>query len=497
MSEDIEADDSSERCWSSGKQYFPEESTMVLDCCGSGIREVKSNYKSSLMKSPGKAIGDSLVLRKLEINLSLSSEGGKYIGVDVGVDELFHGISRNRSIGLLVLKTNDTIAPTPDIFQDLVPFFEHNDKLGCIDLHGPRSWTLNSLALALSACKNTRMKRINLTNTMASDATAASFFVSLSNVHSLSDLCITKIHLGEVGGDGLAHLLQNSESNLQRLEIHYAQLDDERLVRLGNALTVNKTLKYLDLDLEGFSISVESWQAFSQCLRNPNSALETLKFRDDNDDDDAMSEIVAAIVRALEGNSALKTLDIAVDDCGGGPFIKEWVWELFDRVLCDKTSIAATHSSNHTLQEVNILHYFRDFRDDFEDDDSDCEGMNNFRDSLHVNTTGNKSEVARQKILERHFAGGVTDIQYARGNTDIAQVFSSAPDSVLVHAIEWIGRDDLGYSVMNDFVRGFPQLFGKRSTMQDAADKKRKRQDDTMPSNQEVTVNDRAACATQ
>ena len=340
------------------------------------------------------------------------------------------------------------------------------------------------------------MKRINLTNIQASDETFARLFGSLSNVHSLTELCIKETRLGRLGGEGLAHLLQRSDSNLHRLEIYSAQLDDERLVCLGNALTVNKTLKYLDLDMED-SISVESWQTFSQCLRNPNSALETLKFRDNNDDDDVMSEIVAAIVRALEGNSTLKTLDIAVDDCGGGPFIKEWVWELFDRVLCDKTSIAATYSSNHTLREVNILHYFRDFRDDFEDDDSDCEGMNNFRDSLHVNTTGNKSEVARQKILERHFAGGVTDIQYARGNTDIAQVFSSAPDSVLVHAIEWIGRDDLGYSVMNDFVRGFPQLFGKQSTMQDAADKKRKRQDDTMPSNQEVTVNDRAACATQ
>jgi hypothetical protein len=484
MSEDSENDDSSERSLSS---------TLILDCGGTGVREVKNNYAGPPMKSPGKAIGDSHVLRKLEIILSLSDEGGKYIGVD----ELFHGISRNRSIERLVLKTNDAIEPMPDIFQALVPFFEHNDKLGCIDLQCSRSWALNSLALALSACKNTPLKRINLTNTEASDETFARLFGSLSNVHSLTELCIKETRLGREGGEGLAHLLQHSDSNLHRLVIYSAQLDDERLVCLGNALTVNKTLKYLDLDMED-SISVESWQTFSQCLRNPNSALETLKFRDNNDDDDVMSEIVAAIVRALEGNSTLKTLDIAVDDCGGGPFIKEWVWELFDRVLCDKTSIAATYSSNHTLQEVNILHYFRDFRDDFEDDDSDCEGMNNFRDSLHVNTTGNKSEVARQKILERHFTGGVTDnVQFARGNTDIAQVFSSAPDSVLVHAIEWIGRDDLGYSVMNDFVRGFPRLFGNHSKMQDAADRKRKRYDDNMPSNEEVTVNDRAACGIQ
>jgi hypothetical protein len=94
MSEDSENDDSSERSLSSGEQYFPEESTMILDCGGTGVREV-NNYAGHPMKSPGKAIGDSLVLRKLEIILSLSDEGGKYIGVD----ELFHGISRNPSKG--------------------------------------------------------------------------------------------------------------------------------------------------------------------------------------------------------------------------------------------------------------------------------------------------------------------------------------------------------------------------------------------------------------
>ena len=319
MSEDSENDDSSERSLSSGEQYFPEESTLILDCGGTGVREVKNNYAGPPMKSPGKAIGDSHVLRKLEIILSLSDEGGKYIGVD----ELFHGISRNRSIERLVLKTNDAIEPMPDIFQALVPFFEHNDKLGCIDLQCSRSWTLNSLALALSTCKNNQLKRITIYDTDASDEASSRFFGSLSNIHSLSYLKIKEVRLGRLGGEGLANLLRHSDSNIRRLEICNAQLDDEHLVCLGNALAANKTLKYLELVLLD-SISVEAWQAFSQGLRNPDSALETLSFQDKNDDDDIMSEIVAAIVRALEGNSTLKTLDIGDDDdCGGGPFIKE------------------------------------------------------------------------------------------------------------------------------------------------------------------------------
>ena len=124
-----------------------------------------------------------------------------------------------------------------------------------------------------------------------------------------------------------------------------------------------------------------------------------------------------------------------------------------------------------------------DFRDDFDDydDDDDDDGVgkvqSSVRDSLHVNGNDNKSKVARQKILERHFAGGDVDenIGFARGSTDIVQVVAGMPESVLVHAIEWIGRDNLGYSVMNDFVRGFPHLFDPEDGPRAAAGRKRKR----------------------
>ncbi len=49
------------------------------------------------------------------------------------------------------------------------------------------------------------------------------------------------------------------------------------------------------------------------------------------------------------------------------------------------------------------------------------------------------------------------------------------PESALVHAMEWIGRDNLGYSVMNDFVRGFPHLFDPEDGPRAAAGRKRKR----------------------
>lgn len=84
-----------------------------------------------------------------------------------------------------------------------------------------------------------------------------------------------------------------------------------------------------------------------------------------------------------------------------------------------------------------------------------------------MNENEDKSEVAREKILKQHFSGR---------STNSYNVFARMPASVLVYGIEWIGRDDLGYSLMNDFLRGFPELFDVRGGQQrDAVGTKRKR----------------------
>ena len=258
-------------------------------------------------------------------------------------------------------------------------------------------------------------------------------------------------------------MLTNSESKIQRLEICEAQLDDERMICLGNALAVNKTVKYLDIDMEEENtLTSEGWRGLSQCLRNPDSALETLKFRDNcYDDEEVVAEGLAAILRALEGNSTLKELDIGYDS-DDALFIDNWVWELFDRVLCDKTSIVNTYTSNHTLCEFMIYGYFRDFRDE----GGYSEVQEHVDNLLLLNGNDNKGEVARQKILEHHFADE---------SADNINAFGSMPESVLVHAIEWIGRDEHGRSLMYEFVRTFLNLFGTRIVPDDAAGKKRKR----------------------
>ena len=86
--------------------------------------------------------------------------------------------------------------------------------------------------------------------------------------------------------------------------------------------------------------------------------------------------------------------------------------------------------------------------------------------SMNVNLNDDKAEVAREKILKHHFAGE---------SAEKFTVFASMPESVLAHAIAWIGRDKLGHSLMYEFVRTFPHLLSTRIVPDDAAGKKRKR----------------------
>lgn len=72
-----------------------------------------------------------------------------------------------------------------------------------------------------------------------------------------------------------------------------------------------------------------------------------------------------------------------------------------------------------------------------------------------MNENENKVSVARQKILMHHFIGSVEDIH----------VFDQMSEKVMPHAINWIGRDSIGYSLMLNFVRGNPTLFDISSSV--------------------------------
>ena len=187
-----------------------KKASLHLECYNDNVRELEmESLEECLIVEAGKKIGDSLVLKKVYINLSQCRR-------DDVLAELFQGMAHNRSIELLKLRLN-LYEPEPDMFQGLIPFFEYNVNLRCIELYRAKSWTLNSLSLALSQCNNSQLKRINLINPRVSDKSMSEFFASLINVHSVSELCLEWMHLGKMGGEALANLFTNPASNIQSL----------------------------------------------------------------------------------------------------------------------------------------------------------------------------------------------------------------------------------------------------------------------------------------
>jgi len=169
------------------------------------------------------------------------------------------------------------------------------------------------------------------------------------------------------------------------------------------------------------SITLAGWRRLSVCLRNVTH-LGVVKCNFDD-------EGARAILMALAGNSCLKSLQLDFNYA-----ITDMIWKDIAYMLCDKTSIGSVHSSNHTLQELYIPHLT------FPEEVVSL---------LTMNRNEDKSEVARQKILNHHFL--------ARGNN--ANVFSRMPETMMPFSMEWIGRNRLGYSLMYNVVRDNPTLF--------------------------------------
>lgn len=126
------------------------------------------------------------------------------------------------------------------------------------------------------------------------------------------------------------------------------------------------------------------------------------------------------------------------------------------RVLCDRTSINSTFSSNHTLFAWGV-------ESGQLDDPDDLDVVFEMESSFGMNRDKNKSAVARKKFLKHHFPGG--------GG---AKAFLIMPETAMPNAIECIGRDRHGYSLMYDLARELPTLFDNRRELHEEG-KKRKR----------------------
>ena len=197
------------------------------------------------------------------------------------------------------------------------------------------------------------------------------------------------------------------------------------------------SLKSLHLGCCG-SITSQGWHTLSTLLQNHNCTLTKLDIYGNTHIDD---EAVLHFANALVNNTTLTVLNL--DD---NMRITERGWTALSNMLCDKSSIGATYSSNHTLRQL---------ADEDEYELEWEEGVVMFIPSdllslLHLNMIMSKTEVARLKILFAHMLND--------DNINV-EAFTDMELDELPSAISWLGRDDVGLSVLYRVCESLPSLF--------------------------------------
>ena len=421
------------------------------------------------IEGAGRIIGSTKRLKAIE--LWFADRGTGTDGQYTWIHELCEGLSRNRTIEKLYIDEANL-----DCILGLTPFFVHNDNLRCLEVSQASPHEMDALLKILSKCKS-GLEFIKIESKM-SDSQQVIFFNSLSEMHSsLLELWIGNRRFGKKGIVALANLLMNPACKIRLLQVdsgisYYDNdsvlsdamignssmnslhltgsprapylssilshqmcsieniwlvdcgFDDDDIICLGGALADNRSLKHLYLESD--SVTAEGWRGFSVCFATP-LALNILDIEYTEIDEDGAMAIVAALIsvnilsmeRLLIGNES-----------------NSKVRESLSRVLCDNSSIDNTFLSCHTLHTIQYGYQH--------EPPDDCENY------LQLNMNKNKVEVARQKIMEQHFSGSNLESN--------VHVFARMPVSVLPTAIEWIGRDNLGYSLMFCCVQSIPAL---------------------------------------
>ncbi|KAL7481381.1 hypothetical protein ACHAW6_007066 [Cyclotella cf. meneghiniana] len=117
-------------------------------------------------------------------------------------------------------------------------------------------------------------------------------------------------------------------------------------------------------------------------------------------------------------------------------------WSMVENWLCDKSSIDATYTSDHSLQVLELK-------------SNDC-GLNmpiDIYSLLQMNRGCIKSAVARRKILRVHFNDDLTMEKLEEKNIGDLKM--------LPHVLSWMGKEDAELSVIYCFLRQVPSFLRK------------------------------------
>ena len=246
--------------------------------------------------------------------------------------------------------------------------------------------------------------------------------------------------------------------SLQRIDLNYCNITDEQLLPIVDAVRGHSMLE--KLQLYGNDIGNAGCELLATLLADPNYNLRILSLGRNA----INNEGATAIANSLINNNKLQQLYLYNNQ------IDQSVQDVFSYIICNVSNINNTHSSNHTLQTLELGQSF---------------GHRNgphLASLLRLNDDTNKSHVAFKKILKY------------QPNIDMELLFQWDAEgeqtlNALPYVIDWFERareaiadddeqhgiEERKLSAIFQFARAMPLLFVPPLTKADI--KKRKRSD--------------------
>ena len=289
-----------------------------------------------------------------------------------------------------------------------------------------------------SLAASTRMRKltlINLNMSTSSCAALSAIFPRMAALveldlggNSIDDYCVEVLVRGlaeckhlqslslnrnRIGDGGLNALIQGLPASVNRLDINYNQIFLARQLPL---------LRFKVLGLSGNAISSGSLRVMAASLADPECRLQALNLYDTNIGDEG----AATLAGSLRSNQRLTRMYLENNN------ITESGWKAFSSILCDTTSINATHGSNHALQYLGF-----------------ASGIpHDVKMLLELNSGEDKSIVAANKILQTHH------------HLDMRHLFDWE-FGLLPYVVAWLkrfaeSRLDMKLSSIFEFVRAMP-----------------------------------------
>ena len=367
-------------------------------------------------------------------------------------DSFYEEMSCNTSIQTLDFYGNGhvDIIDFLKVFHMLSPFLKNNTNLTRIQVRDCylEADYIRQLSLAIEGCNKSlksfecsfSYEYLEIPEHEIGDGDINDIITALSMHPQLEHIEFSGMSIGRNSSMALSTLLHYTATNLRTLCLDGNNINDEGIEQFLDAIFNGNMLEKLYLS-SNRTITINGWKRVSTLLKTPDSKLNTLYIDHNNlGDDGAM-----LFANALTNNTTLKTLSLQY--CG----ITREGWAPFLKLLCDKSSVNKTYSSNHTLKNIISLR-----------------GRSNMLTgivklvalSLATNDSEEKRQIAITKILQNH------------SHFDV-EPFFEWEFKVLPLVIKWFTNartdifedeinnkiDKMQLSTVYDFIKEFPMLY--------------------------------------